>query len=450
MLQRVLIANRGEIAVRIIRACKQLEIETVAVYSLADRDSLHVQLADEAVCIGGNAAADSYLNKENIISAAVNTGAEAIHPGFGFLSENPAFAKLCEDVGIVFIGPTAEVIEKMGDKAMAKRLMREAGVPVVPGSEGEVSLAEGQRVMKEIGVPILIKASAGGGGRGMRVVRDEAGFEKAYYAAKQEAKAAFSHDGVYIEKLIENPKHVEVQILADRYGNVLHLGERDCSVQRRNQKIIEEAPSLLPMKVREAMFVAAIKAAKHVNYTNAGTVEFVVSGDAFFFIEMNTRIQVEHPVTEMVTGIDIVREQLLIAGGRKMKLSQKAIRSSGHAIEVRINAEDPRHSFRPSPGLIEMLHVPQGLGIRFDSMIYTDYEIPPFYDSMIGKVIVHGFSRLDAIRKMRATLEELVIEGVETNQAFLQMILMHPDYVKGNVNTGFVLEHLKGLLAYEA
>ncbi len=449
MLQRVLIANRGEIAVRIIRACKQMGIETVAVYSLADKDSLHVHIADEAVCIGGNSAADSYLNMENIISAAVNTGAEAIHPGFGFLSENSQFARLCEDVGIIFIGPEASIIEKMGDKAMAKKLMIEANVPVVPGSDGEVSLEEGLNIMEKIGCPLLIKASAGGGGRGMRVVHHKDDFEKAYYAAKQEAKAAFSHDGVYVEKLITNPKHIEVQILADRYGNVLHLGERDCSVQRRNQKVIEEAPSSLDKSIKEAMYEAAIKAARHVNYVNAGTIEFVVDDTGFYFIEMNTRIQVEHPVTEMITGIDIVREQLRVAGGKHLKYKQEDVVFKGHALEVRINAEDPKLNFRPSPGLIEMLHVPQGLGIRFDSAIYTDYAIPPFYDSMIGKVIVHGYSRLDAIRKMRSTLEELVIEGIPTNQSFLTMILMHPDFVKGAFDTGFIAAHLEGLLTYE-
>ena len=449
MLHKVLIANRGEIAVRIIRACKQMGIETVAVYSKADKDSLHVQIADEAICIGDNAATTSYLNMENIISAAINTGAEAIHPGFGFLSENAQFAELCESCGIIFIGPKSQVISQMGDKAMAKKLMREAGVPVVPGSEGEVTLEEGKKVLEAIGVPILIKASAGGGGRGMRIVRHANEYEKAYRAARQEAAAAFKHDGVYIEKLIENPKHIEVQILADKYGHVIHLGERDCSIQRRNQKVIEEAPSAMPQEMKEAMFEAAVNAAKHVQYENAGTIEFIVDKEGFYFIEMNTRIQVEHPVTEMITGIDIVKEQLRIAAGRHLKFKQEDVNFSGHAIEVRINAEDPKHQFRPSPGLIEMLHVPSGLGIRFDSMIYTDYEIPPFYDSMIGKVIVHGYSRLDAIRKMRATLEELVIEGVPNNQTFLTMILMHPDFVKGDFDTSFIEKNLEGLLDYE-
>ncbi|MFH5881559.1 acetyl-CoA carboxylase biotin carboxylase subunit [Liberiplasma polymorphum] len=449
MLHKVLIANRGEIAVRIIRACKQMGIETVAVYSKADKDSLHVHIADEAVCIGDNAASASYLNMENIISAAINTGAEAIHPGFGFLSENAQFAELCESCGIIFVGPKSNVISKMGDKAMAKKLMREAGVPCVPGSEGEVTLEEGKKILEEIGVPILIKASAGGGGRGMRIVRNKSEYEKAYRAAKQEAAAAFKHDGVYIEKLVENPKHIEVQILADKYGAIIHLGERDCSVQRRNQKVVEEAPSSIPTEMKEAMYEAAIKAAEFVKYENAGTIEFIVDKDGFYFIEMNTRIQVEHPVTEMITGIDIVKEQLRIAAGRHLKYKQEDVKFTGHAIEVRINAEDPKHQFRPSPGLIEMLHVPQGLGIRFDSMIYTDYVIPPFYDSMIGKVIVHGYSRLDAIRKMRATLEELIIEGVPNNQTFLTMILMHPDFVKGDFDTGFIEKNLEGLLDYE-
>ncbi|MFP4286436.1 MAG: acetyl-CoA carboxylase biotin carboxylase subunit [Candidatus Izemoplasmataceae bacterium] len=449
MLHKVLIANRGEIAVRIIRACKQMGIETVAVYSKADKDSLHVQLADEAVCIGDNKAASSYLNMENIISAAINTGAEAIHPGFGFLSENASFAALCEECGIIFVGPKSEVIAKMGDKAMAKKLMQEAKVPLVPGSAHEVSLDEGKKIAKEIGYPVLIKASAGGGGKGMRIVKEEATFDKAYHSAKQEAALAFKHDGVYIEKFIENPKHIEVQILADKYGAIIHLGERDCSIQRRNQKVVEEAPSALPLKMKEAMFEAAIKAAEYVQYENAGTIEFIVKDDAFYFIEMNTRIQVEHPVTEMITGVDIVREQLRIAAGRHLKYKQEDITFNGHAIEVRINAEDPKHDFRPSPGLIDMLHVPSGLGIRFDSMIYTDYEIPPFYDSMIGKVIVHGYSRLDAIRKMRATLEELIIEGVPNNQTFLMMILMHEKYVKGEVDTSFIEKELKELLDYE-
>ncbi|TVP96284.1 MAG: acetyl-CoA carboxylase biotin carboxylase subunit [Acholeplasmatales bacterium] len=449
MLHRVLIANRGEIAVRIIRACKQMGIETVAVYSTADRDSLHVHLADEAVCIGGAAATDSYLNMENIISAAINTGAEAIHPGFGFLSENSRFAALCESCGILFVGPSSTVIEKMGDKASAKALMKAAGVPVVPGSEGEVSVEEGIRLVETIGTPVLIKASAGGGGRGMRVVNSADQFTKAYQAARAEAKAAFGHDGVYIEKLIENPRHVEVQIIGDKYGQIVHLGERDCSIQRRNQKVVEEAPSQLDDTMRQAMFDAAVKAGEHVGYVSAGTIEFIVDAEGFYFIEMNTRIQVEHPVTEMITGLDIVREQLSIAGGQKLSFTQAEVQFNGHALEVRVNAEDPKHQFRPSPGRIDLLHVPGGPGVRFDSMVYTDYEVPPFYDSMIGKLIVHGRNRDDAIDKMIAALDELIVEGVPNNHAFLQAIIEHPDFRKGLVDTGFIQRHLEGLLKHE-
>ncbi len=450
MLQKILIANRGEIADRIIRSCKQLGIDTVAVYSQADKDSLHVHLADEAVCIGKTSATESYLNMENIISAAINTGAEAIHPGFGFLSENAKFAELCESCDITFIGPSAVVIEKMGDKSMAKKLMKEAGVPLVPGSAEEVTLEEGQKLAKKIGCPLLIKASAGGGGRGMRIVRSLDQFEKAFYSAKQEAKAAFGNDGVYIEKLIENPKHVEVQILADKYKNIIHLGERDCSIQRRNQKVIEEAPAMISDKLRDKMYKAAIKAAEYVSYENAGTVEFVVKDDEFFFIEMNTRIQVEHPVSEMISGVDIIKEQIRIASGEEMQLKQDSIHFSGHAIEVRLNAENPKKNFQPSPGRVELLHIPQGLGIRFDSMLYTDYEIPPYYDSMIGKLIVHGKDRLDAIRNLRAALEELIIEGIDTNQYFLMMILMQDVFVKGDIDTSFIEKYIERLLDYEA
>ncbi len=449
MVQKVLIANRGEIAVRIIRSCKQLGLDTVAVYSKADEDSLHVHLADEAICIGESSASDSYLNMENILSAAINTGAEAIHPGFGFLSEQSKFAGLCESCGITFIGPPASVIEKMGDKSMAKKLMKEAGVPLVPGSTEEVSLAEGQKIAKEIGVPLLIKASAGGGGRGMRLVRSLDQFEKAFYSAKQEARAAFNHDGVYIEKLIENPRHIEVQILADKYKNVYHLGERDCSIQRRNQKVVEEAPSNLSDEVRKKMHAAAVKAAQYVDYENAGTVEFVVKGDEFYFIEMNTRIQVEHPVTEMITGIDIVKEQIRIASGEKLSFSQQDVTFNGHALEVRLNAENPKKNFQPSPGKVSLLHIPQGLGIRFDSMLYTDYEVSPYYDSMVGKLIVHGRDRIDAIRNLRAALEELIIEGIDTNQYFLMMILMQEAFVKNNIDTSFIEKYMERLLNYE-
>ncbi len=449
MFQKVLIANRGEIAVRIIRSCKQLGIETVAVYSKVDEHSLHVSLADEAVCIGGNNAKDSYLNMENILSAAINTKAEAIHPGFGFLSEQAKFAQLCESCDITFIGPSAKTIKNMGDKSKAKQIMKDAGVPLVPGSAEEVSLEAGKKIDEEIGFPVLIKASAGGGGRGMRVVQSLHQFDKGYYAAKQEAKAAFNHDGVYVEKLIENPRHIEVQILADKYKNVRHLGERDCSIQRRNQKVIEEAPANLPQAMKQAMYAAAIKAAEAVSYENAGTVEFIVKDDAFYFIEMNTRIQVEHPVTEMITGVDLIKEQLQIAAGETVSMAQKDLKMQGHAIEVRLNAENPKLNFQPAPGHISMFHMPQGLGIRMDTMLYTGYDMPPFYDSMMGKLIVHGKDRLEAIRKLRSALEELIIEGVDTNQYFLMMILMHDVFVNGDINTGFITQYMERLLSYE-
>ncbi|MFW5892712.1 MAG: acetyl-CoA carboxylase biotin carboxylase subunit [Bacillota bacterium] len=449
MFQKILVANRGEIAVRIIRSCKQMGIETVAIYSTADIDSLHVSLADEAICVGKAPAAASYLNMENIVSAAINTGAEAIHPGFGFLSENAKFAELCESCNLTFIGPSSKTISEMGDKSKARLLMKRAGVPLVPGSENEVSLEEGRALMETVGLPLLIKASAGGGGRGMRVVREEAAFGTAYRAARQEAAAAFGHDGVYLEKLIENPRHIEVQILADKYGTTLHLFERDCSIQRRNQKVVEEAPSNIPEPMREAMFEAALKAARAVGYENAGTIEFIVSDGEFYFIEMNTRIQVEHPVSEMVTGIDIVREQIRIASGEKIGFSQSDVTLRGHAIETRINAEDPRNDFRPSPGRVAFLHLPQGPGIRFDSMVYTDYEIPPYYDSMIGKLIVHANTREEAVFKMRAALEEFVCEGIQTNQWFLWMIMNHEDYYRNRVDTSFIRDHIKRLIRYE-
>ncbi|MFW6298653.1 MAG: acetyl-CoA carboxylase biotin carboxylase subunit [Bacillota bacterium] len=449
MFQKILVANRGEIAVRIIRSCKQMGIETVAIYSTADEDSLHVSLADEAVCVGKAPASASYLNMENIISAAINTGAEAIHPGFGFLSENAKFAELCESCNLTFIGPSSKTIREMGDKSKARALMKEAGVPLVPGSENEVSLDEGKSMIESVGLPLLIKASAGGGGRGMRVVHKASGFEAAYRAAKQEAAAAFGHDGVYIEKLVTNPRHIEVQILADKYGTTLHLFERDCSIQRRNQKVIEEAPSNMPEPLREAMFEAALKAARAVGYENAGTIEFIVSEGKFYFIEMNTRIQVEHPVSEMITGIDIIRQQIRIASGEKLGFSQSDVIARGHAIETRINAEDPLNDFRPSPGRVEFLHLPQGPGIRFDSMVYTDYEIPPYYDSMIGKLIVHGITREEAVFKMRAALEEFVCSGITTNQWFLWMIMNHEDFYRNHVDTAFIRTHIKRLIRYE-
>jgi len=449
MFQKILIANRGEIAVRIIRACKQMGIKTVAVYSTADVDSLHVQIADESVCIGPPKSNESYLNMENIISAAISKGAEAIHPGFGFLSENSAFSTLCKEVGIRFIGPDGSVIDKMGNKSKAREIMIEANVPVVPGSKGALkSIDDAMVLSEEIGYPVLIKASSGGGGRGMRVARNKNEFKNQYETAQMEALNAFGDGTMYLEKFVENPKHIEFQILADKYGNVIHLGERDCSIQRRNQKVIEEAPSLISEDLRTRMGDAAIKAAKSVKYENAGTIEFLVSGNDFYFIEMNTRIQVEHPVTEMVTGVDLIKEQINIASGKELKYKQEDIVLKGHAIECRINAENPKENFRPSPGKINLLHVPSGHGIRFDSFIYQGYSIPPYYDSMMGKVIVYGETRLDAIRKMRATLEELVISGVDTNQTFCYMILNNPDYVKGSFNTGFIEKKMSFLMEY--
>jgi len=450
VFQKVLIANRGEIAVRIIRACKQLGIETVAIYSTADKDSLHVQIADESVCVGGPKSADSYLNMENIITAAISKKAEAIHPGFGFLSENSEFSDLCKSCGIRFIGPSGEVIDQMGNKSRAREIMIAAEVPVVPGSEGKVNNKEhAKEIAIEIGFPVLVKASAGGGGRGMRVASTISEFDNAYDTAKTEAKLAFGDDTMYLEKFVLNPKHIEFQILADKYGNVVHLGERDCSIQRRNQKVIEEAPSMINDDLRNRMGEAAVMAAKSVNYENAGTIEFLVSGNDFYFIEMNTRIQVEHPITEMVTGIDIIKEQIKIASGEKLSFTQDDVELKGHSIECRINAEDPKHDFRPSPGKIDLLHVPSGHGVRFDSFIYSGYSIPPFYDSMMGKIIVHGENRLDAIKKMRATLEELVVSGIKSNQDFCYMILNDNEYVNGEFDTGYIAKKIDQLLEYE-
>ncbi|KFZ27002.1 MAG: Biotin carboxylase [Candidatus Izimaplasma bacterium HR2] len=450
MFQKVLIANRGEIAVRIIRACKQMGIETVAIYSVADKDSLHVQIADDAVCVGGAKSNESYLNMENIVTAAISKGAEAIHPGFGFLSENSDFANLCQECGLRFIGPSGNVIDQMGNKSKAREIMIKAGVPVVPGSNGAVkSLDDARSIALEIGFPILIKASAGGGGRGMRVANIMDEFDNAFETAKSEAINAFGDGTMYLEKYVINTKHIEFQIMADKYGNVVHLGERDCSIQRRNQKVLEEAPSLISEDLRKRMGDAAILASKSVNYENAGTIEFLLSGDDFYFIEMNTRIQVEHPVTEMVTGIDIIKEQIKVSAGKELSFTQEDIVLKGHSIEVRINAEDPKHGFRPNPGKIDLLHVPSGNGIRFDSFIYTGYSIPPFYDSMMGKVIVHGENRIDAINKMKATLEELVIGGVTTNQDFCYMILNNADYVKGEFDTGFIGMKIDSLLEYD-
>ena len=417
----------------------------MAIYSLPDKDSLHVQLADEAICVGPAKASESYLNMQAILEAAIETGCEAIHPGFGFLSENAEFARLVEECHLTFIGPRGDVIDALGNKSKARELMMAAGVPVVPGSQGSVKDVEDLKsIAKEIGYPVLIKASAGGGGRGMRKAFSEEEVEEAYNTAKAEAKACFGDDDMYVEKLILDPKHIEFQILADAYGHVIHLGERDCSIQRRNQKMIEEAPSkALNQALREKMGSDAVKAAKGAGYTNAGTVEFVLDKDGhYYFIEMNTRIQVEHPITEMITGIDLIKEQIRIASGLKLTYTQQDIHLNGHAIECRINAEDPYHGFRPCPGTVQSLHLPGGLGVRCDTMLYQGYTISSHYDSMIAKVIVHGSTRLEAIRRMRRALAEMVIDGVMTNQTLQFYILHHPEYIKGNFDTSFIENHL--------
>ena len=423
MFKKILIANRGEIAVRIIRCCKEMGIEAVAVYSTADATSLHVQLADEAYCIGPAKSSESYLNMENILSVATLAGCDAIHPGFGYLSENSTFARLVEKCGMTFIGPSGDVIDQMGNKSVARQMMIEAGVPVVPGSNGSItSLEEGKELANKIGYPVLIKASAGGGGRGMRKCFKEEDFEDAYKTAKAEAKACFGDDDMYMEKLILNPKHIEFQILADNFGNVIHLGERDCSIQRRNQKMMEQ------------MGKDAIKAAKQVNYRNAGTIEFVLAPDGkYYFIEMNTRIQVEHPVTEMVTGVDLIREQIRIAANLKLNYKQSDICLNGHAIECRINAENPKENFRPSPGIVNSLHLPGGFGVRIDTTLYQGYQVSSHYDSMIAKVIVHGKNRIEAIRKMRRVLSELVIDGIDTNQELQYLFYMKMIMLKGSL-----------------
>lgn len=450
MFHKILIANRGEIAVRIIRACKQMGIKTVAVYSEVDKNSLHVQIADESICIGSSKSSESYLKMENIISAAVGLGAEAIHPGFGFLSENEEFATLCGNCGITFIGPSGEVIGKMGNKSRAREIMIQNGVPVVPGSEGSIKdINQALELAKVIGYPVLIKASAGGGGRGMRVVHKESDFANLYNSAKTESLNAFGDDTMYLEKYIVNPKHIEYQMLCDKYGNVVHLHERDCSIQRRNQKVMEEAPSLISQELKDKMSVAAIKACKATNYENAGTIEFLVSNDSFYFIEMNTRIQVEHPVTEMITGIDLVKEQIKIAAGEPLSFTQEEILINGHSIEVRINAEEPKENFRPAPGKIGLFHVPSGHGIRFDSFIYCGYEISPYYDSMLGKLIVHGKTREEAILKMKASLDEIVISGINTNRAFCLNVLNNNSYIEGKFDTGFIPKYLEALLEYQ-
>ena len=451
MFKRILIANRGEIALRIIRCCREMEIETVLIYSIADRESLPVQLATKAVCIGPAKAADSYLNQDLIIDIACKTGCEAVHPGYGFLSENSSFARKCEEHGLVFIGPSADIIDRMGNKQEARCLMRKHKVPVVPGSDGTLtSVEEAMEIAEKIGYPVLVKASAGGGGRGMRKAFSKEEVREAFQTAKTEAEAAFGNGELYMEKLIVNPHHIEFQILGDKEGNIIHLGERDCSIQRRNQKMVEEAPAkILTKELREQMGAAAVSAAKAVGYYSAGTVEFVLDSEMnFYFIEMNTRIQVEHPVTEMVSGVDLVKEQIRIAAGRKLGLTQEEVILSGHAIECRINAENPLNGFLPSPGKIDFLHFPAGKGVRVETAVYPGYEISPYYDSMVAKLIVHGETRLEAIRKMRCALEELMMEGIETTAGFLYIMMYHPEYIKGNYDTGFIEKNLDALLEW--
>ena len=447
-LNKILIANRGEIAVRIIRACKEMNIKTVAVYSEADKDALHTKLADEAICIGPANSKQSYLNIKNIIEAANITKADSIHPGFGFLSENAQFAKICEESNIKFIGPKSEVINLLGNKSNSKELMKKEGVPVIPGSEGSIkNIKEAILICEKIGYPILLKASAGGGGKGIRVVNSFEELETSYNIVKQEAKNAFNDDEIYIEKYIKNPRHVEIQILADEHGNVVHLGERDCSIQRNHQKIIEETPStIVDEKLRNKMGNAAIKAVKAANYTSCGTVEFLVDDDKkFYFMELNTRIQVEHPITEMRTGIDLVKEQIKIAAGESLKFKQKEIEFKGHAIECRINAENPSKNFMPSPGKINEINLPGGNGVRIDTAIYDGYVIPPNYDSMIAKIITYGTNRNEAISKMKRSLEELVIDGIDTNRDFLFDIIKKQNFIRGNFDTSFIeKEMLKG------
>ena len=448
MFRKILIANRGEIAVRIIRACREMGIRTVAVYSEADREALHTQLADEAVCIGKAESKDSYLNMERILSATVASRAEAIHPGFGFLSENSRFAEMCEKCHVTFIGPSASLMEKMGNKSEAKNTMEKAGVPVVPGTKKPVfQLEEARKAAKKIGYPVMIKASSGGGGKGMRVARDEEELCMHFLTAQQESVRAFGDDSMYLERYVEHPRHVEVQILGDKFGHVVSLGERDCSVQRRHQKMIEESPCMaLDEKLRKKMGAVAVAAAKAVGYENAGTIEFLLDGSGeFYFMEMNTRIQVEHPVTEMVSGVDLIREQIRVAAGEPLSVEQKDIVLKGHAIECRINAEDPEHHFMPCPGTISALHLPGGKGVRLDTAIYNGYTIPPNYDSMLVKVIVHDRDRESAIRKMISTLGEVVIEGVKTNLDFQYELFGQPDFQTGNITTDFIAEHYQDL-----
>ena len=445
MFQKILIANRGEIAVRIIRACRELGIRTVAVYSEADREALHAQLADEAICIGPAPAADSYLDMERIISACIAVKADAIHPGFGFLSENSKFARMCRKCHITFIGPSPEIIDRMGNKSEARNTMSKAGVPVVPGTKEPVKDVQTARhFAREIGYPVMIKASSGGGGKGMRIAESDLDFAENFQMAQMESMRGFGDDTMYIEKYVKDPKHIEFQIIADKFGNVVQLGERDCSIQRNHQKVIEESPcAILNEKLRKEMGETAVRAAKAAHYENAGTIEFLLDKDRnYYFIEMNTRIQVEHPVTEMVSGVDLIKEQIYVAAGMPLSVTQEDMRLNGHAIECRINAENPEKNFMPCPGTIGRVHLPGGFGVRVDTAVYSGYEIPPYYDSMIAKVIVHDRTRAGAIHKMRSTLGELILEGITTNVDFQYEILNNRDFCAGDFDTSFIEKNM--------
>jgi acetyl-CoA carboxylase biotin carboxylase subunit len=448
VFEKLLIANRGEVALRIIRSCKEMGIETVAVFSEADRDSLHTKVADEAICIGPAPSHQSYLNMPNIISAALTTGAQAVHPGYGFLAENAQFARACDSSGLVFVGPSPDAIERMGNKSAARETMEAAGVPVVPGSEGALEDVEQARELaKEIGYPVLVKASAGGGGRGMRVVEDEDGLASGIDQARAESKAAFGDDTLYLEKYVTKPRHIEIQVLADTHGDAIHLFERECSIQRRHQKLIEEAPSpAVDEDLRKRMGEAALRAVRAVDYVNAGTVEFLLdeSGE-FYFMEMNTRVQVEHPVTELVTGVDIIKEQIRIAAGQPMKHAhQEDVELRGHAIELRINAEDPAHGFRPAPGLVTVFNPPGGLGVRVDSHLYSGYTVPPHYDSLLAKLVVWAETRDEAIARARRCLDEFILVGIPTTIPFHQLVLDNEHFARGEVYTDFVERHILG------
>jgi acetyl-CoA carboxylase biotin carboxylase subunit len=441
LFKKVLIANRGEIAIRIIRACKELGIKTVAIYSTVDENALHTVFADEAVCIGPSPSAQSYLNTTRIISAAEITGADAIHPGYGFLAENAEFAEVCNSCEITFIGPSADNIKRMGDKAEAKKTMIEAGVPVIPGSEGVIQKEEeAKKLASEIGYPVMLKAVAGGGGKGMRIVRDSTTMENSFMMARAEAEAAFGNAGLYMEKYVENPRHIEIQILGDQHGNVVHLGERECSIQRRHQKLIEESPSpIIDEKMRKEMGASAVKGASHVGYYSTGTMEFLVDKNLnYYFMEMNTRIQVEHPVTEMVYNVDLIKEQILVATGEKLRLKQTALKPLGHSIECRINAEDPSNNFIPSPGEITSFYQPGGPGTRVDTHIYATYKIPPYYDSLIAKLIVHGKDRKEAIDRLARALDEFVIEGIKTTIPFHKYVIRTKEFISGKFDTNFI------------